>query len=148
MHDIKHIVFALYGTLISFISPVHNAVKVLIFLCIANFLCGLLAGFIRNHEKFQFKKALGCLIEVAIYVVIVLSVYHIGDYMHDNMEAVHVVKVVTYIMICFYIENILRNLKILFPLNPVFAFLHYLIALEFVKRFPTYSEFLKKRSKK
>lgn len=147
MEEIKRLIYIAFAMIAGFIDPVRYSVKVLLFVGVANFICGLLAGLIKQQERFAFRKALNCLIEAAIYVVIVSSTFTVGHYMEDREEAESVVKGITYIMTYFYAENILRNLKILFPDNRVFAFLHYLIALEFIKRIPAYGEFLKRETK-
>lgn len=143
----KKFFYTVLATVTGFISPVRYSVYVLAFLCVANLLCGLVAGMLVKDERFEFRKALRCLVEVAIYVVIVASVFNIGDVMKDTKEALYVVKVVTYVMSYFYAENILKNLVLLFPGSRTFAFFHYWISLEFIKHVPALGRFLRKEKR-
>ncbi|EHP47186.1 phage holin family protein [Odoribacter laneus] len=147
IQEVKNIIYTLCCVLMGYIDPVKNVVQVLAFLCVCNFLCGLVAGLLCNREKFSFKKAFHCFIEVAIYVMIVSSIYQIGDTLKDEVEATYTVKIVTYVMLYFYSKNILKNLVHLFPKNQVFYCLDYLLGLEFVKHIPHYSENLKSKNK-
>ena len=107
-------------------------------------LFGILAGLIAARERFSFKKFILAAGYLLVYLGIVVMVYAVGKYQDDTQEALYVVKVITYVFIYFYSSNILKNLHLLMPDNPVIRFLDYFIGLQFTRKVAWLEEFLKK----
>ena len=103
-----------------------------------------LAGLIAARERFSFKKFILAAGYLLVYLGIVVMVYAVGKYQDDTQEALYVVKVITYVFIYFYSSNILKNLHLLMPDNPVIRFLDYFIGLQFTRKVAWLEEFLKK----
>ena len=98
-----------------------------------------------KKKNFNTGKILLSFFYVAIYLVILLSVYIVGVKMGDVNQALFVDKFITYVFIYFYVANIFKNLRILLPNNKPISFLDYVFHLEILKRIPSLSEWLEKQ---
>lgn len=145
---IKAVIISFFSAVAAYFLPIGPFIVVIITAFFLNFITGLSSGFIVHDESFNFKKALHTLIEVAIYMIIVASAFFIGDKMNDREAVLNVIYGVTYAFIYFYAVNILKNLKRLFPSSRGINFLHFTLSLEFIKRIPFMTDFLKYESKK
>ena len=125
---IKTAVAAFFGACIATLQPVHNAMLLLLIFAACDILFGILAGLIAARERFSFKK----------FILVA------GKYQDDTQEALYGGKVITYVFIYFYSSNILKNLHLLMPDNPVIRFLDYFIGLQFTRKVAWLEEFLKK----
>lgn len=132
------------STLVASLQPVHNAMLLLLIFAGCDILFGILAGIIASRERFSFKKFMLSACYLLIYLGIVVMVYAVGKYQEDLEESLYVVKVITYVFIYFYSSNILKNLHLLMPDNPVIRFLDYFIGLQFTKKIGILEDFLKK----
>jgi len=141
---IKTAVAAFFGACIATLQPVHNAMLLLLIFAACDILFGILAGLIAARERFSFKKFILAAGYLLVYLGIVVMVYAVGKYQDDTQEALYVVKVITYVFIYFYSSNILKNLHLLMPDNPVIRFLDYFIGLQFTRKVAWLEEFLKK----
>ena len=131
---IKTAVAAFFGACIATLQPVHNAMLLLLIFAACDILFGILAGLIAARERFSFKKFILAAGYLLVYLGIVVMVYAVGKYQDDTQEALYVVKVITYVFIYFYSSNILKNLHLLMPDNPVIRFLDYFIGLQFTRK--------------
>ena len=77
-------------------------------------------------------------------MVFISAMFSIGERKNDTEGVLQMVSFVTYVVIWFYSQNILRNLKLLFKtgtMHNIFAFLYYIVSVEFVKRIPFLVEY-------
>ena len=130
--------------LMAYLEPVYNPMTVLMFVFIPNMIFGLVADLFIKNNRFIPKKFIFAFFYVAIYLSIVASIYIIGERIGDVEESLFFVKMTIYVFVYFYITNSLRNLTIIFPKNKPIAFLYFAVGLEFTKRIPALSEFLKR----
>jgi len=140
---IKATIISLMSGVAAYFLPIQPFVFVIILAFMLNFFAGLSAGFLVNNESFDFKKAFWTLIEMATYLVIVAASFSIGDKMNDRDAVLKAIYGVTYAFIYFYAINILKNLKRMFPESRAISFLHFTLSLEFIKRIPFMTDFLK-----
>jgi hypothetical protein len=110
----------------------------------ADMLFGILADIIVNNKQLNAKKFLAAFAYLAMYLFIITMVYVVGERMGDETEALFVDKMITYVFAYFYLANILKNARLLFPGNRQIKFLDFLIGLEFTKKIPSLGEFLEK----
>lgn len=134
---------------LGWLEPISGDVFTLIYIFILNFCFGYLAGRIAYQEDFNFKKAWRCMVEAAIFFVVVLSIYLIGDLKNQEEGAMQCVSTVVYVVIYFYTTNILRNLKQVLrtgtPAYKAVDFLYYFLSFEIIHKIPILGDFLEKR---
>ena len=135
---------AVIGAVFAKLEPIHNAMFVLIFIFIADIFIGMLAGMICRSERFRFPKFAMAVIYLVMYLLIVTCIFVIGHKMDDAAQALFVIKTITYVFTYFYVANILKNLRALFPDNQPIAFLEYIVHLEILKKVPALENFLNK----
>lgn len=146
MDSIKTFIISLATGIVAYFSPIDNEIQILVILFALNFIAGVSAGLIAENDEFRFKKAFRCIAELTCVVVFISSMFSIGE-RKGNVEAtLQCVSFVTYVCIWFYSQNILRNLRSLFKegaMYKVVDFLYYVISVEFVKKIPMLSSYLK-----
>lgn len=141
---IKTAVATYVGSLIAYLQPVHNAMLLLLIFAACDILFGVLSGLIVQKERFSFKKFMLAAGYLLVYLGIVVLVFAVGRYQNDIEESLYIVKVITYVFIYFYSSNILKNLHLIMPDNPVIRFLDYFIGLQFTKKLGILEDFIKK----
>lgn len=140
----KTSIAAFCGSLLAFLQPVQNAMMLLLLFAALDILFGIISGVVALNERFNFKKFILSAAYLLVYLGIVVLVYAVGKYQSDIDESLYIVKVITYVFIYFYSSNILKNLHILMPDNPVIRFLDYFIGLQFTKKLSILEDFIKK----
>ena len=152
MEDYRTLIAGFLAGVLGWLDPIGGDIFAMIYVFGMNFLAGYLSGRICFGEDFDFKKAFRCIIEAAIFFVVVVSIYLIGK-LKDNPEgAVQCVSTVVYVVIYFYTTNILKNIKkILRPGTPAYKvvdFLYFLLSFEIIKKIPVLGDYLNERSEK
>ncbi len=142
----RTLIAGFFAALLGWLEPIAGDVFTLIYIFILNFCFGYLAGRIAYQEDFNLKKALECIKQAALFFLIVLSIYLIGDLKNQQEGAMQCVSTVVYIVIYFYTTNILRNLKKVLrggtPAYKAVDFLYYLLSFEIIKKIPVLGEYL------
>lgn len=147
MEYFKSLIIGLITGVAAYLNPISGEIKSLVAVFALNFLCGLFAALLVNHESFSFKKAFRCVGEAAIFFVLVCCIYFIGEHKGNPGGALQCVSFITYSVFYFYGVNILRNIKEILPNESlgfkVVAFLHYVLSVEFIKNIPYLTNYLK-----
>lgn len=147
---IKSIFVTLAGWFMSsllYFLPIRDMMYAILLVFLANFLCGYLAGMIVQHEKFNIKKSLWALAEVAFYIIFLILLFILGRLVNQEGWLMESVRVATYAWIGFYSINILKNLKRGFPNSKPISFLYYMLSLEFLKALPYVKRFEEQQKK-
>lgn len=154
MESIRTLIVSIVTALAAYFSPIQGEMQGLLILFSANFLAGLLTDILVNNGKFSFKKAFRCVAEFTCVAVFIAAMFSIGERKNDLSGTLQLVSFVTYVVVWFYTQNILRNLKSLFrtgTMHMICAFLYYIVSVEFIKRIPylqTYFDIENKRKNK
>ncbi|TWP23150.1 hypothetical protein ETU10_08625 [Apibacter muscae] len=149
MDALKILIITFVCAIIGYLEPINNSILVLIILFCWDMSMGILVDLVVNKDRMRIKKLLISLLFVALYTLIIASLFIIGRLMDDVEEFLEMIKILTYVCAYFYGSNALRNLTILFPNNKTFSFLYEFLGLQIVKRIPELSSFLlKKREEK
>ena len=148
MEYLKSLFISLISGLAAYLNPISGEIKSLIAVFALNFLFGLLAALLVNKESFSFKKAFRCIIEACVFFMLVCAIYWIGEHKGNPSGALQCVSFITYSVFYFYGVNIIRNIKSLFPSASVgykvFAFLYYVLSVEFIKHIPYLTNYVGK----
>lgn len=143
MENIKGLIACVLSALAAYFHPISDIVFCTVYIFGLNFVLGLVAGMAVHNESFDFKKAFGCIVQTCVFFLVIASVYFVGEHMGNQQGAIQCVTAVTYALIYFLSVNTLRNLRVLFPDNRWITFIHYCLSMEFVKKVPFMTEFLK-----
>jgi len=146
--DIKTVFGAIAVAIVSYLTPIGGFLESLAVIFTLNFFFGFLSDKLHGKD-FSFKKAFRCIVESAIFCMLVCAVYFIGERSHSDEGGVWFVSYVAYALFYFYGCNILRNMKQIFRPNStpynVVSFLYWLVSIEFIKNMPYLSDYLNKK---
>lgn len=138
----KAIIVVITSSILAYLTPVKDIMLCIMISFTANFLTGYIAGIVTQCEMFSLKKAKVAIYEAVVYLLLIAIIFTLGEKMGDKEWALKCLSIITYAWIYFYLVNILKNLKRLFPLSRGLAFVYYVVSLEFVKRFPYLKDFI------
>jgi len=146
MEDYRTLLAGLLAGILGWLDPIAGDVFAMIYVFGMNFIAGYLSGRICFNEDFDIKKAFRCIIEAAIFFVVVVSIYLVGKLKDNPDGAVQCVSTVVYVVIYFYTTNILKNvrkfLKTGTPAYKVVDFLYFLLSFEIIKKIPVLGDYL------
>jgi len=143
MNHMKSFAAISLAALFAYFEPVHSVLVGLAWLFVLNFLFGLATGIIAQGESFQFRKAFRCLSEASVFLLLLASVFFIGDHLGARGQSLQAVSTIAYALTYFYAVNICKNLMQLFPRSKCIAFLYYLVSVEILAKLPRIKEYLK-----
>lgn len=124
------------AAVLAYFEPIGSLLASLTLLFVLNFVAGLLAGLLAQRERFSFRKSFLCVTEMSVFLLILTCTFFIGDHVGDQPGALQAVSTITYTLLYFYAENILRNLRLLLPKSKMLSWLHDLISIHVLGRLP------------
>lgn len=136
LNTIRNLIVTIFSVVIGYFAPLKDIIFVIFFVFLLNCIFGLVAGIGVENERFNIKKFFRCIFETAVFYVIVLSIYLIGEKMGNPSGALQCISGVVYAIIYFYFVNILRNAHKLLPKSKVIKFLYYVLSFEVIKKIP------------
>lgn len=140
LNTIKTTIVAIIFEILAYFKPLGDEIFLLSMIFLVNFLAGLIADIVVNHDHFQFRKAWRCIVELTTFFAMVVFIFIFGEKKGWNVGALQCVSFLTYVICWFYSQNILKNLKSLFKpdtdAHKVISFLYWLVSIEFVKKIP------------
>jgi hypothetical protein len=139
---IKGLIIGAISSIMAYLTPVHDLLVCIGLAFAGNFLWGYIAGLVVQSDSFCLKKAKVAIYEVVIYCALIAFIYTIGEKMNNKDLALKSLAIITWAWIYFYLVNIFKNLKRLFPTSRGLAFVYFVISLEFNKQFPYLKEFV------
>ena len=139
--EARNAIVTLLSVTLAYFAPISDMVFVIFYLFLFNMLAGMIAGMVVNDESFKLRKFFHCILETFVLYVIVLSVFCLGEKMHNTDGAMQCISGIVYAIVYFYSVNILRNLKLLLPDSRPISFLYYVVSFEIVKRIPYLQNF-------
>jgi len=116
--------------IISVISPIRIAVWVLLVFFTVNFFVGYKSDVQINNRDFSLKKAFDGVKQLILYYALIFIVnMALGLYEEANL-AEAATKFMTWIVSYWYLVNILRNAREIFPGNETLKFLYELLTVQ------------------
>lgn len=146
--SLKNLLVTLSSVTLAYFAPVTDMVFVIFFIFMVNCIAGMVAGMVAKHERFSNKKFFHCLLETFVFYVVVLSVFIIGERMHNLSGAMQCITGIVYAICYFYGVNTLRNLRKLFPQSRPLNFIYYVLSFEVVRKIPYLQQFIDKEKEK
>ena len=118
---------------ISVISPIRIAVWVLLLFFTLNFFVGYKSDQIANRREFSLKKAFdGIRLLILYYALIFIVNMALGLY-NEMALAEGATKFLTWIVSYWYLVNIIRNARLVFPENEGLKFLYDLLTVQILE---------------
>lgn len=146
--DIRILFVGVFSTVCSFFTPITDYIFALTIVFLFDFLSGLISSILVNNEKFNFSKFRGCLIDIMVYFIIIMSIYAVGEFTHKPDGAIQCASGVMFVIIYYYAVNIFRNLSILMPNNKSINFIYYVLSFEILSKYPILKRFNEIKDKK
>lgn len=133
--------------MISYFEPVINMIIAITIIFVVDIIFGIASGKKLNKEPVSFKKGFAAIKLFGIYIFVITLLYAIGKFMCDEALIIYVVKTISWVTIYFYITNLTKNFKRLYPKSNTIRFIHWFLSVEFLDNIPSLKNFLEKYRK-
>ena len=133
--------------MISYFEPVINMILAITIIFVTDIVFGIASGKKINKEKIDIKKGFAAIKLFGIYIFVITLLYAIGKFMCDETLIIYVVKTISWVAIYFYITNLTKNFKRLYPKSNTIKFIHWFLSVEFLDNIPSLRKFLEKYRK-
>jgi hypothetical protein len=133
--------------MISYFEPVINMILAITIIFVTDIVFGIASGKKINKEKIDIKKGFAAIKLFGIYIFVITLLYAIGKFMCDEALIIYVVKTISWVTIYFYITNLTKNFKRLYPKSNTIKFIHWFLSVEFLDNIPSLKNFLEKYRK-
>lgn len=131
---IKELYWILITALFSVLSPVEHALILLIISFTFNIISGIITDVHVNKAAFSIKKAFNAIPQLLFYFVLVVFLDYGARIMGDADLGIIAVKWLTYIVVYFYLTNIFRNARLVYPKSAAINFIYDLLSTEIFTR--------------
>jgi phage-related holin len=142
----KYLLFA--GTsAAAYFEPIKFLIILVIILFCADFVTGVWKSVKVNRTwEIKSKRLRWSFVKMFVYLALITLSFLICEFMQLSVEAaISVTKIEVWAII--YVEglSIVENLLVIYPNDKFLQFLHYLLAVEFLKFIPLFGKFLKEK---
>lgn len=116
--------------IVSVFAPIQNSIIVLMLFFLVNFFIGFRTDVRVNNAEFSLKKAFEGIKMLILYYTLVFII-HMGIISFNEISlAEKAAKFITWIVCYWYLVNMLRNIKKIWPKNETISFLYDLLTVE------------------
>ncbi len=116
--------------IVSILAPIRVAIIVLMFFFLLNFIVGFKNDEIVHKQKFSIKKAFEGLKLLILYYTIIFIVFTALSLFDEYELAKDAIKFISWIVCYWYLVNVLRNSKEIFPWSKGLKFLYDIMTIE------------------
>lgn len=141
------VLFSAIMAMISYFEPVINMILAITIIFVTDIVFGIASGRKINKEKIDIKKGFAAIKLFGVYIFVITLLYAIGKFMCDETLILYVVKTISWVAIYFYITNLTKNFKRLYPKSNTIRFIHWFLSVEFLDNIPSLRKFLEKYRK-
>ena len=141
------VLFSAIMAMISYFEPVINMILAITIIFVTDIVFGIASGRKINKEKIDIKKGFAAIKLFGVYIFVITLLYAIGKFMCDETLIIYVVKTISWVTIYFYITNLTKNFKRLYPKSNTIRFIHWFLSVEFLDNIPSLRKFLEKYRK-
>ena len=127
---IKPFILFIITGIISIFSPLQDILYALFLSFLFNIITGIITDVHVNKKTFEIKKAFDAIIHFTFYIALVYFIYNVSVNLGDADSGRVGVKWATYIVIYFYLTNILRNASKVFPQNQTISFMYMVLTTQ------------------
>jgi len=123
----------IFATIVAYLSPVEGPLTALVVVLSANMLVGIIVGVAFQGEKLQIKKAGFAFLESMVISVLIAAVYFIAEKNGDLQAGITITSYMVYVAVILYGQNIVKNLRVIWPKNRFLMVLNYFLSAEFLR---------------
>lgn len=131
---IKDLFLLIITGIISVLCPVQNTLILLFLSFIFNIIIGILTDVHVNKAKFNIKKAFEAITQLMFYTACVVFFDYGARLLGNPGIGITAVKWLTYIVVYFYLTNIFKNAKQLYPRSQSILFIYELLSTQIFER--------------
>lgn len=123
----------LAGAAITVVKDIQTLLIIVFLLTFFNWLIGLLAGMLKQGEKYSHKKTFKAFREMYTALMILFVTGLVCNLLEPDVDYKILIQGITVIFVIVYAKNISKNLKILQPTNDFVATLDKIVNVRFKK---------------
>ncbi len=131
---LKELFWIVIASLSSVLMPVKETLILLFISFIFNIITGIIADVHVNKASFNLKKAFNAISQLTFYATCVVFLDYGTTLINEHQIGVIAVKWLTYIVVYFYLTNIFKNARLLYPANAAVNFIYELLSTELFDR--------------
>lgn len=140
----KAFLVAVLAPIIAATEPIKNMLLAVTILYFANLLIGVGEDIYNKKDPPNIKKFLISMLEASVYMITIILIYQIANIMHEPGGGEFVAKMITWLALYWYAQNIIKNLNKIAPNFNFFQFLDFMLNVRFInEKIPFYKDFLK-----
>lgn len=146
---VKAVIVGIFSAIMAFLEPLAGDLEAMLILFATNAVFGIIADIV-DGRKWDKRKIRMAFVEALLFFLFVFLIFSIGN-LKGNMDgALQCVSFVSYSLIYYYGTNICRNMMNVLPDESTghkcFAFIYYLLSVEFIKKIPFLAQYFKGKS--
>ena len=145
MSIIKSIFITLQSMFFAMLMHSKDTLYLLLFLFIINIAVGIVTDVQISHNRFDFKKFLRAIYEVAVYVFIICCISIIAYIKKELDIGTYALNVLSWLFIYAYGVNIFKNLAKILPKSVVVKYIYYVLSFEIIKKIPFFGDYQEKQ---
>lgn len=130
----KQTMWLIITAVVSIFAPVQNILILLFMSFLFNIVMGIITDVHVNKKQFNIKKAFNALSQLLFYFACVIFIDYGANLLGDLSLGTLGVKWLTCIVVYFYLTNIFKNAKQLYPDNNAITFIYELLSTEIFDR--------------
>lgn len=130
----KQTMWLIITAVVSVFAPVKNILSLLFLAFLFNIIIGIITDVNVNKRQFNIKKAFDALAQLLFYFACVVFLDFGATLLNDDTLGALGVKWLTCIVVYFYLTNIFRNARQMFPKNQAIGFIYELLSTEIFDR--------------
>lgn len=135
---LKSVIILVFTSLMSIYSQLEDVYFFLFIAFLVNILAGIVADVNANGKQFKINKAFEAFKHFGFYVFLVYFIFCLGVSIKDNNVRDIGVKWTTIIVAYFYLTNISRNVKLIFPNNEAIGFIYLILSTQIFSQLKSY----------
>ncbi len=142
----KQAMWLIISTVVSIFAPVQNILILLFLAFLFNIITGIITDVHVNKKPFNIKKAFNALSQLLFYFACVIFIDYGANLLNDTNLGTMGVKWLTCIVVYFYLTNIFKNARLVYPENLAIGFIYELLSTEIFDRLKTMGGFKTKKN--
>lgn len=131
---IKELFWLLITALASVVAPVKDILIALFAAFVFNIITGIITDVHVNRAKFDIKKAFNAVTQLAFYAMCIIFLDFVTLRINEPDIGVTAVKWLTLIVTYFYLTNIFKNARQVYPSSQAIKFIYELLSTEIFGR--------------
>lgn len=131
---LKELMYLIVAGIGSALLPVQDILILLSMGFVFNIFTGIVTDIHVNYARFDIKKAFSAITQLTFYATCVVFLNHGAKLLDEPQMGIVAVKWVTMIVIYFYLTNIFKNAKQVYPRNLAISFIYEILSTEIFTR--------------